>query len=65
MAGYMSEEIDYGRRSFLGKAVISVAAAEALLKVEAGAQASKKDPVSIRPGTNTSFAAIKQITPVY
>jgi pimeloyl-ACP methyl ester carboxylesterase len=55
----MSEEIDRDRRRLLGTAVLTVAAAELAMISSAGAQSSKINP--IKPGTNTSFSALKQI----
>jgi len=59
-----SEEINQHRRSFLGTAAITVAATQFLLKGSAEAQPSKTKPAgmrAIKPGTNTSFASLKQI----
>jgi pimeloyl-ACP methyl ester carboxylesterase len=59
-----SEEINQHRRSFLGTAAVTVAATQFLLKGSAEAQPSKTKPAgmrAIKPGTNTSFASLKQI----
>jgi len=59
-----SEEINQHRRSFLGTAVVTVAAAQLLLNGSAEAQPSKTRLAgmrAIKPGTNTSFASLKQI----
>jgi pimeloyl-ACP methyl ester carboxylesterase len=58
------EPIDHDRRRFLGAAAMSVAAAELILTGSANAQTAKSKSASlpaIKPGTNTSFAALKQI----
>jgi pimeloyl-ACP methyl ester carboxylesterase len=55
--------IDHDRRRFLGAAAISVAAGM-VLTGSAGAQTAKPKSTSlpaIKPGTHTSFAALKQI----
>ena len=60
----MSEEINHGRRRFLGTAVMTVAAAELVMTGSADAQSSKitaADVPTIKPGTNTSFGSLKQI----
>ena len=60
----MSEEIDMGRRRFLGTAAIVIAAAEFGIFRSAVAQFGQANPAgasAIMPGTNTSFGAIKQI----
>jgi pimeloyl-ACP methyl ester carboxylesterase len=59
-----SKEINLHRRSFLGTAAATVAAAQLLLNGSAEAQPSKTKPTGLRaikPGTNTSFAPLKQI----
>jgi len=59
-----SEEINQHRRSFLGTAAVTVAAAQLLLNGSAEAQPSKTRLAgmrAIKPGTNTSFASLKQI----
>src|SRR6202008_3875943 len=55
----MSEEINHDRRRLLGTAVLTIAAPELAMIGSAHAQSRKITP--IRPGTNTSFAALKQI----
>jgi pimeloyl-ACP methyl ester carboxylesterase len=60
----MSEEIKYDRRRFLAIAAMSVATAESVLIGSADAQSSKTKPAAlstIKPGTNKSFGALKQI----
>jgi pimeloyl-ACP methyl ester carboxylesterase len=57
-----SEEIN--RRRFLGMAAMSIAGAEFIGTGSVNAQSSKITPASsttIKPGTNTSFASLKQI----
>ena len=59
-----SEEINQRRRSFLGTAAVTVAAAQLLLNGSAEAQPSKTRLAgtrAVKPGTNTSFASLKQI----
>lgn len=59
-----SEDIDHPRRRFFGAAAFTVAAAQLGLIGSADAQAGKAKAASlpaIKPGTNTAFAAIKQI----
>jgi len=55
----MSEEINHYRRRLLGTAVLTIAAAELAIVGAADAQSGKINP--IKPGTNTSFAPVKQI----
>jgi pimeloyl-ACP methyl ester carboxylesterase len=55
----MSEEINHDRRRLLGTAVLTIAAAELAMIGSANAQSRKINP--IKPGTNTSFASLKQI----
>ena len=55
----MSEEIDHDRRRLLGAAVLSIAGAELATFGSADAQSRKIE--AIKPGTNTSFGALKQI----
>ena len=60
----MSEEIRYDRRHFLGTAAMTIAAAQLGMIGSADAQSSKTNPTNvfpIKPGTNTSFASLKQI----
>jgi pimeloyl-ACP methyl ester carboxylesterase len=57
-------EIKYDRRSFLGIAAMSLAAAEFATISSAEAQSSMKKPANIpaiKPGTNNSFGSLKQI----
>jgi pimeloyl-ACP methyl ester carboxylesterase len=56
-----SEEINPRRRLLLGAAVIAVAAAELGMLGSAAAQSGKATLAAIKPGTNTSFGALKQI----
>jgi pimeloyl-ACP methyl ester carboxylesterase len=55
----MSEEINHDRRRLLGTAVLTVAAAQLDMIGSADAQSRTINP--IKPGTNTSFSALKQI----
>ena len=55
----MSDVINSSRRSFLGKAILAVAAAELAMTSSADAQTAKVRP--IKPGTNTSFGSLKQV----
>ena len=60
----MAEEIKYDRRRFLGTAAMTIAAAKLVMIGSADAQSSKAKPSdlpTIKPGTNTSFASLKQI----
>jgi pimeloyl-ACP methyl ester carboxylesterase len=60
----VSEEINRHRRGFLGTAAMTIAAAELGVFRSADAQSSKAksaDVPAIKPGTNTSFGALKQI----
>ena len=59
-----SDEINQGRRRFFGTAATSIAAVQFLLNRSADAQPSKvksADVPKVKPGTNTSFAALRQI----
>ncbi len=59
-----SEEINRDRRGFLGSAAATLAAAQFMLGGSASAESGKAKPAAMRaikPGTNTSFAQIKQI----
>lgn len=61
---YMSEEIKYDRRRFLGTAVMTMAAAELSMIGPADAHSGKitpADATTIKSGTNTSFGPLKQI----
>jgi pimeloyl-ACP methyl ester carboxylesterase len=55
----MFEEINHDRRRLLATAVLTIAAAELSMTGSANAQSRKINP--IKPGTNTSFSALKQI----
>jgi pimeloyl-ACP methyl ester carboxylesterase len=60
----MSEEINHHRRRFFGAAAMTIAAAQLGVTGSADAQSSKISPADlpqIKPGTNTSFASLKQI----
>jgi pimeloyl-ACP methyl ester carboxylesterase len=59
----MSDTINQGRRRFFGAAAVTLAAAQFGLDNSADAQPNKTKPAisTINPGTNTSFAALKQI----
>src|SRR6201981_749221 len=58
------EDINQPRRRFFGTAALTIASAQLALNSFAEAQPSKAEQAgvrSIKPGTNTSFGAIKQI----
>jgi pimeloyl-ACP methyl ester carboxylesterase len=60
----MSEDIDYPRRRFFGTAAMGIAAAQFGMAGSADAQSGTAKPAdvpAIKPGTNTSFAPLKQI----
>jgi hypothetical protein len=60
----ISEDINHHRRRFFGTAAMTIAAAQLVMIGSADAQAGKTKPVAlpaIKPGTNTSFASLKQI----
>jgi pimeloyl-ACP methyl ester carboxylesterase len=57
----MPEKIDKYRRSFLGAAGITVAAAQLGMVCSADAESSQADLPTIKSGTNTSFASLKQV----
>jgi pimeloyl-ACP methyl ester carboxylesterase len=60
----MFEEINFNRRSFSRNVTMTFASAEPTLAGSTGALSSKMNPAdipSIKPGTNTSFSALKQI----
>jgi pimeloyl-ACP methyl ester carboxylesterase len=60
----MSEEINNDRRRFLATAAMSIAAAQLGMFGSASAQSGKTKPANlpaIKPGTNKSFGALKQI----
>ena len=56
-----SEQIDYRRRRFFGFAALSAAAVQLGLTSAAPAQTQISGLPAIKPGTNTSFGAIKQV----
>ncbi|HUD47244.1 MAG TPA: alpha/beta hydrolase [Candidatus Baltobacteraceae bacterium] len=59
-----SDKVNYNRRRFLGTAAMTVGAAEFGIFRPAQAQSRQADPAdvpSIKPGTNASFASMKQI----
>src|SRR5262245_38161895 len=57
-----AKEINHGRRYFVGAAAVTAAAARFGIANAANAQSSTTTvPAPIKPGTNTSFAGIKQI----
>jgi pimeloyl-ACP methyl ester carboxylesterase len=60
----MSDEINHNRRRFLGNAAMTIAAAEFAMIGSAAAQPGTMNPIGmspVTPGTNTSFAPLKQI----
>ena len=59
----MSDEINHDRRRFFGRAAMTLAAAQFTLGAAAETQTTRKalDTRAFRPGTNTSFASLKQI----
>jgi len=60
----MSDEIDYQRRHFVGAAAMTLAAAQFGLNSPAEAQSKARktlDVQAFKPGTNTSFASLKQV----
>ena len=60
----MSEEISYDRRRFLGTAAMAIAALELGLVGSARGDSSamnRADATPVKPGTNSSFGALKQI----
>jgi pimeloyl-ACP methyl ester carboxylesterase len=60
----MSEQIDLQRRRFLRAAAVFIAAAQLGMIERANAQVGNTTPIrlpAIKPGTNTSFASLKQI----
>ncbi|HME24695.1 MAG TPA: alpha/beta hydrolase [Acetobacteraceae bacterium] len=59
-----SEAINHGRRRLLGTATMGIAAAQLGMVAAANAQVGTTKPAqlpAIKPGTNTSFPALKQI----
>jgi pimeloyl-ACP methyl ester carboxylesterase len=57
----LSEEINKDRRRFFGTAAMTIAAAQLGMLGSAEAKTIAADPPPIKPGTNTSFTALKQI----
>ena len=60
----MSEQINLQRRRFFGTAAMSIAAAQFIMSGSANAQsgdATRAAATAIKPGTNISFAVLKQI----
>ena len=57
----MSETINHHRRRFLGTAAMTLATAQLGMAVSAAAQTAKASVPAIKPGTHTSFAALRQI----
>ena len=59
----MPGEIDQYRRRFLGAAAVTIAASQLGTAGSASAQSgsAKPDVPTIKPGTNTAFAPLKQI----
>ena len=58
----MSEEINSNRRRFLGAAALSIAAAQlGMFGCGQSSEEKRAEAITVKPGTNTSFAALKQI----
>ena len=57
----MSEEIDHDRRRFFGAAALALAAGQLVMAGSAAAQSGGTELPVIKPGTNTAFAALKQV----
>jgi len=57
----MSDTIDPTRRGFLGTAAMTLAAAQLGMISSAHAQSNKGSLPTVKPGSNTSFGALKQI----
>jgi pimeloyl-ACP methyl ester carboxylesterase len=57
----MFEEINNSRRHFFGTAAMTIAAAQLGVLGSADAKTKPADLPTVKPGTNTSFAALKQI----
>jgi pimeloyl-ACP methyl ester carboxylesterase len=55
------EEIDHHRRRFFGTAALTIAAAQLGMIGSVNAQPNRTKLPAIKPGTNTSFASMKQI----
>ena len=61
---HLPEQINHQRRRFFGTAAMTLGAAQFILSGSADAQSSKvksADLPKIKPGTNTSFASLKQV----
>ena len=56
-----SKDIDYRRRHFVGTAALTVAAAQLGMIGVVDAQSGKATLPSVKPGSHTSFGALKQI----
>jgi hypothetical protein len=58
-----TETTDYGRRHFLGMAAMSMAAAKfsSIGSIAQSSQTPAASASTIKPGTNTSFASMKQV----
>ena len=61
MPDKLHEEINDNRRRFLGTAAMTIAAAQLGVIGTANAQSSAKHLPAVKPGTNISFASMKQI----
>ncbi|MBV9559118.1 MAG: alpha/beta hydrolase [Bradyrhizobium sp.] len=59
----MPDVIDHSRRRFIGAAAMTVAASHLALDGSAEAQSARpnRPALTVKPGTNTSFASLKQI----
>jgi pimeloyl-ACP methyl ester carboxylesterase len=55
------ERIDFNRRHLLSGAAVTAVAAQLAMPTSANAQSAKPKLPDIKPGTNTSFASLKQI----
>ena len=55
------EEIDHHRRRFFGTAALTIAAAQLGMIGSVNAQPNRTKLPAVKPGTNTSFASMKQI----
>jgi pimeloyl-ACP methyl ester carboxylesterase len=60
-ASKMFEDIDHNRRRLFGTAAMTIAAAQLGIVGAAAAQPDTTRPPAVKPGTNTSFAPLKQI----
>ena len=56
-----SEDIDHARRRFFGAAALTIATAQLGMMGSSNAQTKTSQAPAVRPGTNTSFASLKQI----